>query len=56
MPLQEAISRIKINQLLEDSGWRFFDDDQGLAILISDHHINIPPSIHHLLHQQIDIQ
>ncbi|MDN5874572.1 MAG: DEAD/DEAH box helicase family protein, partial [Sinobacteraceae bacterium] len=29
--MKEAIARIKINQLLERAGWRFFDDDQGSA-------------------------
>jgi len=28
---KEAIARIKINKLLERSGWRFFDDDSGPA-------------------------
>lgn len=28
---KEAKARIKINKLLEDAGWRFFDSDQGKA-------------------------
>jgi len=28
---KEASARIKINKLLEDSGWRFFDDEKGKA-------------------------
>lgn len=28
---KEASARIKINKLLEESGWRFFDDEQGKA-------------------------
>ena len=28
---KEAKARIKINKLLENSGWRFFDDSRGLA-------------------------
>jgi len=28
---KEAKARIKINKLLEDSGWRFFDDENGKA-------------------------
>lgn len=28
---KEAKSRIKINKLLEDAGWRFFDNDHGKA-------------------------
>ena len=31
MSAKEAKSRIKINKLLEDSGWRFFDSLEGLA-------------------------
>ena len=31
MRKKEAIARIKINRLLEKSGWRFFDDDNGKA-------------------------
>ena len=28
---KEAHARIQINQLLEDSGWRFYDDENGKA-------------------------
>lgn len=28
---KEAKARIKINRLLEESGWRFFDDENGQA-------------------------
>mgnify|MGYP001570680474 CR=1 FL=1 len=28
---KEAKARIKINKLLEDSGWKFFDDEKGKA-------------------------
>lgn len=31
---KEAKSRIKINKLLEESGWRFFDDDTGRANIV----------------------
>ena len=31
MSQSEAQSRIKINRLLEEAGWRFFDDDNGSA-------------------------
>jgi hypothetical protein len=31
MPAKEAKARIKINKLLEEAGWRFFDDAQGVA-------------------------
>jgi len=31
MPSKEATARIKINKLLEESGWRFFDDENGPA-------------------------
>ena len=29
MPNNEAQARIKINRLLENAGWRFFDDENG---------------------------
>ena len=28
---KEAKARIKINQLLQDAGWRFFDNENGQA-------------------------
>lgn len=28
---KEALARIKINKLLEDAGWRFFDNEKGKA-------------------------
>lgn len=31
MSTKEASARIKINNLLQDSGWRFFDTDEGQA-------------------------
>lgn len=31
MSAKEAKARIKINKLLEDAGWRFFDDANGKA-------------------------
>ena len=29
MGKKEAFARIKINKLLEEAGWRFFDDENG---------------------------
>jgi type I restriction enzyme R subunit len=39
MSLKEAKARIKINKLLEEAGWRFFDEyqyekDQGIRTVI----------------------
>ena len=34
MAEKEAKARIKINKLLEDAGWRFFDTEQGKANII----------------------
>ena len=31
MKAKEAKARIKINMLLEEAGWRFFDDENGPA-------------------------
>jgi len=41
MPAKEAKSRIKINKLLEDSGWRFFDNEQGKANILLENHTKI---------------
>ncbi len=32
--MKEAAARIKINRLLEEAGWRFFDDDKGRANIV----------------------
>jgi len=31
---KEAKARIKINQLLQDAGWRFFDNESGRANIV----------------------
>jgi type I restriction enzyme, R subunit len=31
---KEAKARIKINKLLEEAGWRFFDDEAGSANIL----------------------
>ena len=31
---KEAKARIKINQLLQDAGWRFFDNENGKANVV----------------------
>lgn len=36
---KEAKARIKINKLLEDAGWRFFDDASGKANIQLESHI-----------------
>jgi hypothetical protein len=35
----EAKARIKINKLLEDAGWRFFDDENGPANILLENHV-----------------
>lgn len=37
----EAHARIKINQLLEEAGWRFFDDQNGKANILLENHVKI---------------
>ena len=37
----EAHARIKINKLLEDAGWRFFDDENSPANILLENHIKI---------------
>ena len=34
MARKEAAARIKINRLLEEAGWRFFDDEVGPANVV----------------------
>lgn len=36
---KEAKARIKINKLLEEAGWRFFDDEKGRANILLENHI-----------------
>ncbi|HEV7347002.1 DEAD/DEAH box helicase family protein [Telluribacter sp.] len=40
----EAHARIKINQLLEESGWRFFDSEVGPANIWLENHVKITQS------------
>lgn len=37
----EAHARIKINKLLEDAGWRFFDSDEGPANILLENQVKI---------------
>ncbi|MBN1927612.1 MAG: DEAD/DEAH box helicase family protein [Prolixibacteraceae bacterium] len=37
----EAHARIKINKLLEEAGWRFFDTDKGKANILLENHVKI---------------
>jgi len=41
MPSKEAKARIKINKLLEDAGWKFFDDKSGPANIQLENQITI---------------
>ena len=41
MPQNEAHSRIKINLLLEEAGWRFFDTHEGKANILLENHVKI---------------
>lgn len=37
----EALARIRINQLLEEAGWRFFDNDDGHANILLESQVKI---------------
>jgi len=37
----EAHARIKINQLLEEAGWRFFDNGKGKANILLENRLKI---------------
>ncbi|MEQ1532502.1 MAG: DEAD/DEAH box helicase family protein [Sideroxydans sp.] len=41
MPSKEAQARIKINKLLEEAGWRFFDDKHGKANIALEPNVKI---------------
>lgn len=41
MPPTEALSRIKINKLLEEAQWRFFDNAEGKANILLENHVKI---------------
>ena len=41
MSAKEAKARIKINQLLEEAGWRFFDSAEGRANIILENNVKI---------------
>lgn len=44
MPSKEASARIKINKLLENAGWRFFDDENGNANIVLENNTRITRS------------
>ena len=41
MSAKEAKARIKINRLLEEAGWRFFDDEDGNANIVLEPNVKI---------------
>lgn len=41
---KEAKSRIKINNLLQVSGWRFFDDENGVANIVLENNVKLTKS------------
>ncbi len=45
MPPKEAHARIKINKLLEEAGWRFFDEEQGPANIILENNVKITQTL-----------
>lgn len=44
MAAKEAKARIKINKLLEESGWRFFDDTKGKANIVLEPRVKLGPA------------
>jgi type I restriction enzyme R subunit len=43
MATKEAKARIKINKLLENAGWRFFDDENGAANISLEPNVTLEP-------------
>lgn len=44
MASKEATARIKINRLLEQAGWRFFDDAKGKANVVLEPNVKLQPA------------
>lgn len=44
MAEKEAKARIKINKLLEEANWRFFDDENGKANIALENNVKITES------------
>ena len=45
MTKKEAKARIKINKLLENAGWRFFDDENGKANITLENNVKITQTV-----------
>ncbi|HUX56300.1 MAG TPA: DEAD/DEAH box helicase family protein [Bacteroidales bacterium] len=45
MPPKEAKARIKINNLLQESGWRLLDDSTGLANVVLENNVKITHTV-----------
>ncbi|MEJ5286919.1 MAG: DEAD/DEAH box helicase family protein [Bacteroidota bacterium] len=45
MPEKEAKARIKINKLLEEAGWKFFDDEKGTANVMLETNVKFTPQM-----------
>lgn len=41
MAEKEAKARIKINKLLEEAGWRFFDNEAGKANILLENNVKL---------------
>jgi len=42
---KEAKSRIKINNILQESGWRFFDDEKGSANIVLENNVKLTKKV-----------
>ncbi|ROL57711.1 DEAD/DEAH box helicase [Bacteroidetes/Chlorobi group bacterium Naka2016] len=45
MPDKEAKAKVKINNLLEEAGWRFFDDEKGPANVMLETNVKFTPQM-----------
>lgn len=41
MAQKEARARIKINEMLKEAGWKFFDDAEGKANIILENNVKL---------------
>lgn len=45
MPAKEAKARVKINNLLQESGWRLIDDSTNMANVVLENNVKITHTI-----------
>ena len=52
---KEVKARIKINNILQESGWRFFDDEKGSANIVLENNVKLTKKVVDELGNFLDI-